>query len=213
MNGKKKSRQQGGKSEGQPEPRYQSAPRQSSKKGKGGRQQDPKQKKRVYFTYEDDDSSSGEDGPTNHVQTVKVSINASHIMKQANARLLVKSPKADMTIQIDTGAEANLLPVRSFAQLYPECISNGTPMSCSILTPSLATLSAYNGTPIQHFGTLTLKCRSGCEQKWRPVDFYVCNTDGPNILGLHDSQALGLITMNQQVHSAKTQHPTEDTSL
>lgn len=56
-----------------------------------------------------------EDGHTLNVQTVKVNINASKL-SNASAELLVKSPKAKMTIQIDTGAEANLLPVRCFAQ-------------------------------------------------------------------------------------------------
>ena len=72
---------------------------------------------RAYEDYESDDSEV----ESIHVQVVRIN----KVSRPALADILIKSPKASMTIQIDSGAEANVLPTRCFEQMYPNSMSNG----------------------------------------------------------------------------------------
>ena len=59
-------------------------------------------------------------------------------------------------------------------------------------------LTAYNGTSIPHYGTITLKCRKK-DRPWTDHVFYVANSPGPVIIGLPSSQSLGLVTLHCSV--------------
>ena len=59
-------------------------------------------------------------------------------------------------------------------------------------------LTAYNGTSIPHYGTITLKCRKK-DRPWTDHVFYVANSTGPVIIGLPNSQSLCLVTLHCSV--------------
>ena len=42
--------------------------------------------------------------------------------------------------------------------------------------------------------------------KWKPMLFYVCEADGPNILGLKACTPLGLVKLNCKVNTDKESH-------
>ena len=114
------------------------------------------------------------------------------------AKLKVKDSNVYMIVQVDTGAEVNVLPVRCFKQIYPQYEDLS---KCSLLTPKPFTkLTAYNGEQLYHHGTLKLKCFVGNAHDNCPeVEFYVCETEGPIILGLHDSCKFKLVSVSSHV--------------
>ena len=119
--------------------------------------------------------------------------------KQLKAVLKVQHSRAELHVQIDSGAEANILPTRCFAQLYPEHTNaDGTvdPLS-PLLTPRpLSTISLYGGRAIQHYGTTDIKCHTD-DMPERTIRFFVCETNGPILLGLEDSCNMQLIQYNK----------------
>ena len=103
--------------------------------------------------------------------------------------------------KVDTGAQGNILPIRTYRQMYPhDRKEDGIP---TLTQASTTTLSAYNGSTIPQFGTLNLPCRYG-ESQWHTATFYVAKTDGPVIFGLPTSLKLGLVEMNCAISTGDT---------
>ena len=58
--------------------------------------------------------------------------------------------------KVDTGADGNILPLRTFRKMFPHYISaEGRPLKT---TPSSASLTDYNGHEIAQCGTITMPC-------------------------------------------------------
>ena len=118
---------------------------------------------------------------------------------QLKVKLNLKNSKKHLVAQVDTGAGTNVLPSRCFKQIYPQYIlANGKPdTSSTVLYPqALSKLTAYDGKEITHYGTTEIICSvNGTD--YTPLQFYVCESDGPIILGLEDSCRLELININK----------------
>ena len=84
-------------------------------------------------------------------------------------------------LKLDTGAEANIIPIEVFNQL------TNRPK----VHPTKTKLTAYGGTTIKPLGTCTLQCTS--KHKCCDVKFYVVNADSQPILGLADCENLGYV--------------------
>ena len=65
---------------------------------------------------------------------------------------------ACMRVKVDTGAQGNVLPLRVFSGMFPEYMDNNTPKVSVLEQYNNTKLTAYNGTSIPHYGTITLKC-------------------------------------------------------
>ena len=91
-----------------------------------------------------------------------------------------------ITVKLDTGAEASVLPMKVYKKLKKRPLIDRTK----------TTLSAYGGSIIKPVGTCTLSCQSN--GKSSTVMFYVVHIAAQSILGLADCVALGFI---QRVHS------------
>ena len=101
-------------------------------------------------------------------------------------------------LKIDTGAQGNALPVRTFRQMYGDIEPK------KILTPiGQTTLTAYSGEEIKCLGSITLGCKSG-SSSWVNAVFYIVDVPGPVILGLPTCEALNLVTINCQLESVVT---------
>ena len=99
--------------------------------------------------------------------------------------------------KVDTGASGNILPLRIFRRMYPTKLNaEGLPAQRT-LVPSNAVLTAYNGTKIQQYGTMTIPC--SYRGKRGDADFYVSSSTGPAILGLPSCRELRLVEMNCEV--------------
>ena len=140
-----------------------------------------------------DDSDSG-DEPIKAFYAVTLGDLDAVEQDKAFTNLHVKIPhvkgKHTLKVKLDTGANANALPLRTFRQMY------GDRDPHEILTPTTkAKLTSYSGNTINCFGTMVVRCKSETSQ-WHEATFYVVEVDGPVILGLPTCEALGLITIN-----------------
>ena len=117
---------------------------------------------------------------------------------EAYATVAIKYKKAaKLRGKVDTGAQGNVLPLRTFRQMFPNQLDrNGTPTSTS---KSDVKLTAYNGTRIPQYGTLNLQCKYQ-DGVWINLIFYVADTPGPVIFGLQSCVELGLVQMNCEVN-------------
>ena len=94
----------------------------------------------------------------------------------------------ELKIKVDTGAEGNTLPLRTFQQMFPEWVDqNSHPRPGTTLKES-AILTVYNGSSIPQHGSVGIQC--AYKGKRRYVKFYVVTSNGPTILGLPSLQEL-----------------------
>ena len=107
---------------------------------------------------------------------------------------------ASLKVKVDTGAQGNILPLRTFRRMYPELLdANGFPATKS-LRKCTTILTAYNGESIHHYGTLKIPCahrQHGCD-----IEFYVADTPGPGIICLPSCRAMNLVVMNCEVNTS-----------
>ena len=87
--------------------------------------------------------------------------------------------------KVDTGAQANILPLRIYQQMdLPE----------NSLKPSTTTLVSYTGTPIPQYGICSLSCTFKGETK--VTDLYVPEAPEPAIIRLPSLEEFGIVTFN-----------------
>ena len=120
----------------------------------------------------------------------------------------------NLRVKIDTGANANALPLRTFKQMYGEIEPQ------KILDKvGKTTLTAYSGNQLKCLGSLKMKCQQE-DSNWIDTNFYVVDVPGPAILGLPICQELGLVSINcklvdqltrniTSVHDLKSQFPNQ----
>ncbi|CAB3986269.1 Hypothetical predicted protein [Paramuricea clavata] len=84
--------------------------------------------------------------------------------------------------KVDTGAQANILPLRLYRSMFPENISYDGKPKISAVKKSTATLTAYGGTPIPQFGTCEIKC--SYKNNNTSATFYVTDVHSRAIIGL-----------------------------
>ena len=100
--------------------------------------------------------------------------------------------------KVDTGAGGNVIPLQTFAKLFPRCINtDGSPRG---LKPSTTHLTAYNRSKLNKFGTLDTaidwapKGKNVINHLW--TWWYTADTPGPAILGLPSCAKLGIVELN-----------------
>ena len=108
---------------------------------------------------------------------------------------------ATLCVKVDTGAQGNVMPLRTFQRMYPSNIdTEGIPVRGS-LEHRDTILTAYNGQLFRQYGTTRLKCVH--ETTTHEAEFFVADTPGPVILGLPSCRKLNLVTLN----CAVSEHP------
>ena len=93
----------------------------------------------------------------------------------------LSTPQGNITLKLDTGAEANILPTATYNKFIIK----------PPLQPTNVKLTAYGGTSLSPIGVCKLNCNVKGSQ--RPVEFFVLNVDSQPILGLKDCEQMGLI--------------------
>ena len=86
---------------------------------------------------------------------------------------------ATLKVKVDTGAQGNILPVRTFKRMYPELLDESGVPSKRHLRHRPTILTAYNGAAMAHHGTIVIQCSYGKRQC--DTEFYVVETPGPVI--------------------------------
>lgn len=107
---------------------------------------------------------------------------------------------ADLFCKVDTGAQGNVLPLRTFRKMFPDQLSRDkTPIPGDLVRKKpFVRLDAYNGTEIKQYGVINLKLRyKPLSSNWISAEFFIGDTDGPIILGKKASQQLRIIIVNR----------------
>ena len=108
-------------------------------------------------------------------------------------RFTLRGLPATMKAKVDTGAEGNILPLRTYLRMYPEHCNNARP-TLGHLSPSRTTLTVYNGDKMVHYGTIDIDIT--LKKVTTQATFYVAETPGPIILGLPSITKMKVITIN-----------------
>ena len=114
--------------------------------------------------------------------------------------------RSKQVFKIDTGVDGNLMPITMFMKLYPK-------FSLETLAKTIGkgiTLFAYNNTPIKQYGTCSVKVTFKGKQEI--CKFYVVE-HSTTILGVSESEKLGLVKVNFDVIQSKTVEMVHNVSL
>ena len=107
-------------------------------------------------------------------------------------------------MKIDTGAMGNTLPLRTYRQMMPENMkADGTPDETKINSKKIASLTAYNMTPIKCFGSINLLCNYGTSQ-WKKFEFHIVDVQSAAVCGLPMAEELGLVTLHCAINMPST---------
>ena len=109
------------------------------------------------------------------------------------ATVNLRGTPATLRVKVDTGAQGNILPMRTYNQMFP--------VRKPALTPTRTILTAYDGSRIQHHGCVTLPCEY--DGHTTDAKFYVAEAAGPVILGLPSSRNLHLVTLHCAVGASE----------
>ena len=97
-------------------------------------------------------------------------------------------------LKVDSGAAANVIPLRDYKELYPNRIlGNGKP-NPKFIQPSKSKLESYGGNKVSHFGTVKLPCEYNGKKFM--CNFYLCDIEGSMLLGLPTCEALKIVKIN-----------------
>lgn len=114
----------------------------------------------------------------------------------AHTNLDIKLPQipglCQLKVKLDTGANANALPLRTFRQMYPN-----TSVEEVAHAHAGTKLTSYSGDNIECLGTMNFNCRYQ-KGKWHNTKFYIVDVPGPVILGLPTCEKLHLVAITCQ---------------
>ncbi|XP_049276146.1 uncharacterized protein LOC125760308 [Rhipicephalus sanguineus] len=99
----------------------------------------------------------------------------------------------DVKLKVDTGAQANLIPLGIF-----ETLKSRQP-----LLPTKAILHSYEGNEIKHLGKVRLVVQLGSQS--HPVEFFVVKKGRQAILGLEACEQFGLVSVDHVVHDVRSE--------
>ena len=99
-----------------------------------------------------------------------------------------------LSAKIDTGAQGNTIPLRTFRRMYPDKLdAEGYLVKHIVAAARYARLTAYNGTSIACHGIVNIQC-SYRNSAWDDTQFYIVDVTGPAVIGLQSCEKLKLVT-------------------
>ena len=101
----------------------------------------------------------------------------------------------NLQVKVDDGAEANLLPLRSFGSMFPHAVDgDGYPLE-GYLRSLRTQLECYNDGKLVNYGTITLKLKHYSNGSFQDHQFFIVETltHREIIIGHPASVRLGLI--------------------
>jgi transposase InsO family protein len=126
------------------------------------------------------------------VDTVKHETSA---FATVNLRLPHKPVNDTLKLKVDTGAEGNILPLRTYRKMFPHRLdAEGFPRSSEVSHKPQTKLSAYNGSEIKQHGEITLRCQYR-DSSWQTLAFYIAESEGPAILGLNSCKIMDIVSL------------------
>ena len=129
------------------------------------------------FTLEDSESLSTDNESNLLIDPIRID----GLTKPSAWLSTLSTLQGNITLKLDTGAEANILPISTY---------NKFPFKPP-LHPTNTKLTAYGGASLSPIGVCSLDCNVKGLQ--RNVKFFVLDVDSQPILGLKDCEQMGLI--------------------
>ena len=115
-----------------------------------------------------------------------------------------------LSAKIDTGAQGNTIPLRTFRHMYPDKLdAEGFPVEHIVAAARYSRLTAYNGTSIACHGIVNIPC-SYSNSAWNDTQFYIVDVTGPAVIGLQSCEKLKLVTLHCTI---KAHSSAEDASV
>jgi hypothetical protein len=166
-----------------------------------------KSNKRPVDALQEESSSEDDDIP---FDTIKIhEVRESRDEAYVTLRIQLDKPGTPkLKLKVDTGAQANTLPYRTFRNMFPSKTDHRGKPRAECLVPTRGKLTAYNGSAIKCKGTITINCKYN-NSDWTKVRFYVVDVPGPAVLGLQTCELLKVVTLhcaisqNQPIRSVK----------
>ena len=94
----------------------------------------------------------------------------------------------NLSAKIDTGAQGNTIPLRTFRRMYPDKLdAEGFPVEHIVAAARYARLTAYNGTSIACHGIVNIPCNYS-NTAWNDTQFYIVDVTGPAVIGLQSCE-------------------------
>ena len=103
--------------------------------------------------------------------------------------------------KVDTGAEGNTLPLRTFRRMFPDKVGDLRQPIPGSTKKELTILTAYNDSSIVSHGSVYIQCAH--KGKWTTLKFFVVITEGPTIIGLPSLRNLELISIHCTIEEDK----------
>ena len=125
------------------------------------------------------------------------------VYADVNIQLQSRPGTHTLKAKVDTGAQGNTIPLRMYRRMCPQDLNADGLPKANALKHIDTVLTAYNGTRITQYGTISIACQYA-ESDWITSDFFVVDTDGPAILGLPSLQALELVTLHCAITTTGT---------
>ncbi|XP_014671070.1 PREDICTED: uncharacterized protein K02A2.6-like isoform X3 [Priapulus caudatus] len=123
----------------------------------------------------------------------------------ANLSITLRNKPGNHTlkVKVDTGAQGNVLPLRTFRRAFPELLdTKGYPRDGTVQQEPTK-LYAYNGAAMHQYGCVKVRCQYK-DGKWLSTRFYVVDTPGPVILGLQSAVKMRLVEINCEIRKDTT---------
>ena len=111
-----------------------------------------------------------------------------------NIKLTSRLGTHKLELKVDTGAQANTLPLRTYRRMFPNSLNGDGNPKHDALNQTSNILTAYNGTQIKCFGTVDIDCNYS--SIWTNTKFYVVDVPGPAVLGLPSCETLNVVTLH-----------------
>lgn len=111
--------------------------------------------------------------------------------EQAYADVELGSPPQKVRFKVDTGAQANTIPVNIFQTLFKDVM----------LTPVTRKLTDYGGHELSVDGKCKLKCRH--KNSRLLLDFHIVDTSAPPVLAMKACRDLNLVKIVMAVSEKK----------
>ena len=117
----------------------------------------------------------------------------SEIITDVTIRMPGKAGTMMMEVKVDPGAQPSCIPLHKFKTLFPHLCRDGLPKE-GLLDNTQNEFQSYNGGDMTCYGHLLIDVKDKVTKKYRPIRFYMMNTDVPRILISHAaSYWLGLV--------------------
>ena len=118
------------------------------------------------------------------------------ILADIHVRARTTSRTHYIRVKVDPGADANLMPLHHFREIFPYlCDKNGTPKE-GVLKKAESSFESYNGDNVSVIGQTKIYARNKQTQQFMITRIFVIARErGPILLGNAACQWLGLIAM------------------